>query len=364
MIIRLLGAVLFASLLIGPAEAHEGNTSFLTLVATDDMRVRGEWDFELQEMHRILSLDRDASGSLTWGEILDARERIDAFLFDNTRVFVDDRLCIPAAADLPALVERGDARYLRIHVSFSCPAGAALSLDHSRWFAFDPTHRALVEYRGSNGVSQQAILNPIEPRWQASESTSERVRRFFVEGMRHLVTGTDHLAFLCVLLIALVRRESSEALRLAPMLQRSLLVITAFTVAHSITLALAATGHIRLPAAPVEATIAASVLIGALANLHRATARHGWKLAFAFGLVHGLGFASALSDLASDRLDLIALGAFNLGIELAQVAVAALFVPLLWALFRYDAIARIGVPAVSLAIAVLAAGWLDSRMLG
>ncbi len=186
-------------------------------------------------------------------------------------------------------------------------------------------------------------------------------------GRRHaaLITGYDHLAFLGVLLLALARRpRSGESSTLPQMLKRAFAVITAFTLAHSLTLALAATGYVRLPSQPVEVAIALSVMIAALLNISRGAAAHGWKLAFAFGLVHGLGFAGALAELASGRIDLLALAAFNVGIETAQVAIAAAAVPLIWWLFRGLRSERVGVPLASVSVACVAAVWVGSRLAG
>ena len=148
------------------------------------------------------------------------------------------------------------------------------------------------------------------------------------------------------------------------MLKRALVVITAFTLAHSLTLVLAATGYVRLPSQPVEVVIALSVMIAALLNISRSAAAHGWKLAFAFGLVHGLGFAGALAELASGSIDLLALAAFNVGIETAQVAIAAVAVPLIWWLFRGLRSERVGVPLASVSVACMAAVWVGSRLAG
>jgi hypothetical protein len=103
-------------------------------------------------------------------------------------------------------------------------------------------------------------------------------------------------------------------------------------------------------------------MIAALLNLSRGAATHGWKLAFAFGLVHGLGFAGALAELASGRIDLFALAAFNVGIETAQVVIAAAAVPLIWWLFRGLRSERVGLPLTSVAVACVAAVWVGSRL--
>lgn len=183
-----------------------------------------------------------------------------------------------------------------------------------------------------------------------------------VQGILHLLTGYDHLAFLLVVLLNIVRQtDANDPHPLRTKMIASLKVVTAFTVAHSITLALAATGTVVLASKPVEASIAATVAITALAGLWRPTVFHGWPLAFAFGLVHGFGFAGALTELVGGSISAMQLGAFNIGIELGQLAVAAIAIPALWWLARKQAFNRIA-PAVSVAVAIVAMGWFVERI--
>jgi hypothetical protein len=142
----------------------------------------------------------------------------------------------------------------------------------------------------------------------------------------------------------------------------SLKVVTAFTVAHSITLTLSALGVVALASQPVEASIAGTVFITAISGFWRPTRFHGWPLAAAFGLVHGFGFAGALSELAGGQARAAAIGSFNLGIEVAQGAVALAMVPVLYLLVRRQKLDRIVAPAISGAVAVVAAAWLIERV--
>ena len=137
-------------------------------------------------------------------------------------------------------------------------------------------------------------------------------------GVEHILTGLDHLAFVLALVL------------LTPAWRRLWKTITAFTAAHSLTLALAATGIVRLPPPPVEATIALTIVFVArevwLAQHGRpgSTASRAWPVAFAFGLLHGLGFAGALAEVGLPDSDLpLALLTFNLGVELGQLAFVA-----------------------------------------
>lgn len=349
----------------GAAFAHTAGTSFLALRAEDGSTLHAEWDFDLRDLHQLLQLDDDRDGAVTWAEIVAARPAIEALVLARTRLSSAGRACEVLKSETPAIAEHGEGPYLRMIFTFSCPSSLALTLDHAAWVSFDPGHRALLEYQARNGTRTQTILGKGAAQWSVAESRWPRLTRFLVEGMRHLVTGYDHLAFLGVLLLALARRRrSGEPSSLAHMLKRAFVVVTAFTLAHSLTLVLAATGYVTLPSQPVEVAIAASVMLAALLNISRGAADHGWKLAFAFGLVHGLGFAGALAELASGRIDLWALAAFNIGIEAAQVAIAAVSVPLIWRLFRDLRSERIGVPLASLSVACVAAVWVGSRIAG
>lgn len=355
-------AAIVLCLACGAAFAHTSGSSFLVLRAESASTVHAEWDFDVRDLNQSLQLDADRDGAVTWAEILAARAEIQSLLLARTHLRSASGACTLATTEVPAIAEHGDGPYLRFIATFSCPPGP-LTLDHSGWFAFDAGHRALLEYEARDGGRTQAILASGAKEWQASESRVAHLVRFLAEGMRHLATGYDHLAFLGVLLLALARRRRSrESSSLSHMLKRAFAVITAFTLAHSLTLALAATGHVRLPSQPVEVAIALSVMVAALLNISRGAAEHGWKLAFAFGLVHGLGFAGALAELASGRIDLLALAAFNVGIETAQVAIALAAVPLIWWLFRGLRSERVGVPLASVSVACMAAVWVGSRL--
>jgi hypothetical protein len=325
--------------------------------------VEAELDFDLRDLHQLLQLDQDQDGALSWGEIRSARDAIESLVLTNSRFIAEKQTCAVASRKPLAIAQHGAGPYARLSLAFNCPAGGNIQIDYSGWFAFDPGHRALLEYVGPDGQHTQSIMSQNKPLWQPQESLTDRLQRFLVEGAIHLMTGYDHLAFLAILLLALARRtqpDSSNSLR--SMLRGALAVITAFTIAHSFTLALAATGRLVLPSKPVEVAIAASVMIAALLNLWRGANAHGWKLAFVFGLVHGLGFSGALAELTSEHIDLLALASFNLGIETAQILIAATVVPIIWWLFRNNHRERIGIPVASILVASIAAFWVMGRI--
>jgi hypothetical protein len=181
--------------------------------------------------------------------------------------------------------------------------------------------------------------------------------------------GADHVLFLlCLLLPAVLVRESGRWVPVAGLGAAGaevLRVVTAFTVGHSITLSLAALGVANLPSRLVESTIAASVVLAALDNLRPVVCRRRWLMALGFGLAHGLGFATVLTDLGLEGAPFLpALLGFNLGVEAGQLALVALFLPLAFATRRSLAYERLAVGAGSLLIALVASAWLVERGLG
>lgn len=189
---------------------------------------------------------------------------------------------------------------------------------------------------------------------------------YFREGVWHIWIGFDHILFLLALLLPVVvyRLEGKwlavEGLK--PAFFSVLKIVTAFTLAHSITLSLATLGMISLPSRWVESIIAASVVIAALNNVFPLFKDRRWAMAFAFGLIHGFGFASVLSDLGlpGDTLALALVG-FNVGVEAGQLAIVTGFLPLAYLLRETHLYRRIVLIGGSFLIATLAAIWLAER---
>ena len=192
-----------------------------------------------------------------------------------------------------------------------------------------------------------------------SSSSSEGGRTssfwsFLKLGVEHILTGYDHLLFLFGLLVA-CRRFSTAAK-----------IITCFTLAHSLTLALAALDVVQLPARVVEPLIAASIVFVAVENIvRRGEPGWRWALTFTLGLVHGFGFAGALKEAglgAGGSALLVPLFSFNLGVELGQAGVAAVVLPLLWKLRDLPAYEKHGRNVISAAIALAGAYWFFTRL--
>lgn len=372
-LLLLAGALLWGT----AAQAHKPSDSYLTLRANPNgSTVTARWDIALRDLDYVLQLDRDTSGAITWGEV---RQRAD----DITR-YATERLAL-AAGDAPCTWEspgplmldrHSDGTYAVLDLTARCPPlVTALSVRYSLLFDVDRSHRGLVQWLTPDADAPQALVFGVD---SASQSLPLRqpgawqtFRQYLLDGMWHIWIGYDHILFLLALLLPAVlvrhngRWQGTSHFRSA--LVAVLKVVTAFTVAHSITLSLAALGLVSLPSRLVESAIAASVIVAALHNLRPghsdAAASRRWVMAFAFGLIHGFGFASVLADLGLPAGALaLALVGFNVGVELGQLAIVAVFLPLAFVL-RNSRFYLLGVfRAGSVVVALLASWWLAQRL--
>jgi hypothetical protein len=195
-----------------------------------------------------------------------------------------------------------------------------------------------------------------------------QAQQYVHEGIWHIWLGYDHVLFLIALLLPAVLRRAEGRWEPTPDFLSAfwdvLAIVTAFTIAHSITLGLAATGLIALPSRLVESAIAASVVFAGISNLYPVLVQRRWLVAFLFGLIHGFGFATVLRDLGLPRGSLaLSLVSFNLGVEVGQLAIVAVFLPLAYYLRNSWTYQRLILVSGSLCIVVLACAWLIERTL-
>jgi len=365
--------VLLALVLATSAWAHKPSDSYLTLrgaEGTKEITVR--WDIALRDLDYVLQLDRDGNGELSWGEVRQRAADIEAYAVGHLALSAAGQACPLSNAAVLQLDRHSDGTYAVLSLQAACPSLAEpLQMKYSLLYDVDPSHRGLVQWSAPGSTVSQALVFATESAQQVlalqPQGPWETLRQYVVEGVWHIWIGFDHILFLLALLLpaVLVRREGQwqgvGSLRSA--LVEVLKVVTAFTLAHSITLSLAALGVVSLPSRLVESVIAASVVVAALNNLRGTIEKKRWVMAFVFGLIHGFGFASVLADLGLPQNALVlALVGFNVGVELGQLAIVAVFLPIAFAL-RSTKFYRVGVlKAGSVLVAILAGWWLVQRM--
>ena len=359
---------LLAFLFATAAQAHKPSDSYLALSA-DGAAMRGQWDIALRDLEFAIGLDADGNGEITWGELKAKRKEVEAYALSRLNVLSDGKSCALNAADL-LVDEHSDGAYavLRFDVACGARTPARVEIAYSLFFDLDPTHRGLLRFE-RGGAVQTGVLSPERPRLAFTAGEISRLAQFFDylrEGVWHIWIGFDHILFLLSLLLpsVLILKSKiwSPAERFRDTFWDVFKVVTAFTIAHSITLSLAALAVISLPSRLVESTIALSVVLVALNNLKPVVTERRWAVAFAFGLIHGFGFASVLADLGLPQgALLLALVGFNLGVEAGQLAIVGAFLPLAYALRRSWFYRRLVFAGGSAAIALVATVWLTER---
>lgn len=335
-----------------PATAHKASDSYLVL-NVNGKEVAGQWDIALRDIDFAIGLDANSDGDITWGEVRARHNDIAAWALGRLTLQRGGACTLQVVEHL--VDTHTDGAYAVLRLSGTCPANAQpLSINYRLLFDIDALHRGLLRL-DLDGVAHSSVLAPEAGVLKIKAGETSRLAQFgqyLVEGIWHIWIGFDHILFLLSLLLPAVlvptilvngakRWIGVENFRAAA--TEVLWVVTAFTLAHSITLTLAALQILSLPSRWVESAIAASVVLAAANNLFPVVSRRRWLVAFAFGLIHGFGFAGVLTELGlpKDALVLSLLG-FNLGVEIGQLAIVAAFLPVAY-LLRNTSLYRKGV---------------------
>ncbi len=369
--IRLIFGTLLLTLLLlpSPALAHKPSDSYLSL-KVEARQVTGQWDIALRDLEYAIGLDADGNGEITWGELRAKHADIASYALARLKVQTGTEDC-PLRATTQLVDDHSDGAYAVLRFEGECVRAAdALDIRYSLFFDFDTQHKGLLKLDSASGTLTGVFsADRGEQKFELRTRTLlEQFIDFGREGVWHIWIGFDHILFLLSLLLPAVLVASRHGQwqaspRFTPVFWDVLKVVTSFTVAHSITLSLAALEVISLPSRLVESTIALSVVLAALNNVRPVIAEKRWMMAFLFGLVHGFGFASVLADLGLPRdALLLALVGFNLGVEAGQLAIVAAFLPLAYALRSTNFYRRGVMTGGSLLIALIALVWMLERV--
>ncbi len=355
------------------AQAHKASDSYLHLSASG-ATLSGQWDIALRDLDAVLNLDANGDGLLSWREVRLRSVDIAQYALGRLTLRSAGVRCEPRAA-AQLIDDHSDGAYVVLRFTAVCAQPVQqLQVDYRLFAEVDAGHRGLLNFSSARGTFTQ-VLGPSSPTARLDLGLDlggggawPQLAGYLRTGIEHIWTGFDHMLFLFSLLLpaVLLRRERQwqpqQALR--PALLEVCKVVTAFTLAHSLTLGLATFGIVRLPARVSESAIALSVVIAALNNVVPLVRSRRWVVAFCFGLIHGFGFANALSDLGLPHGALaLALVGFNLGVEAGQLAIVAAFLPCAYLLRETLFYRRFLLTGGSAAIATVAALWLLERAL-
>lgn len=367
--------VLAASL--APAHAHKASDAYALLAGGEPPgTVTVQLSLAVKDLDVALpALDADNSREMTWGELRQGMAQITRWAAQGVAVRCDAQALQPAWV-FESLEQRPDGAYVRMAARLDCAADKPLALDYQLMKDLDPTHRLLmagtldgkpvaavlapqgrsaVALRGSDAAGAAAQTLP--------QTGPAILAHFLPEGIHHIATGYDHLAFLLALLLpVMLGRRAPGVPTQRPGLAALVTTVTGFTVGHSITLVLATLGLIASPAW-VEPAIAITIGISALLNLYPVRWVRADVLALGFGLIHGLGFSNIMREAGvSGPLLPWALAGFNLGVEAGQLVGVAAWCVLHLLVVRWALYDRVVVRGGSWALLALAVYWTVQRL--
>lgn len=373
--------LLFTLLAVGPrtAHAHKASDAYLQLqVGSDEVDLR--WDIALRDLDAALDLDRNGDRKLTWGEVNARMDEIRAYALAHLRLQQGRCALTPNAP--PAVDDRIDGVYLVFQLKARCDVSTMLSIDYRLFREVDPTHRGLLRIVGHGGAdplvhSLDPSGGPITLSWASAShdggqggvapNAASPNASVFRDGVHHILIGYDHILFLiCLLLPSVLRRRPGgrepvvtwrEAV--LPMLG----IVTMFTVAHSITLALAALKIVNLSPRLVEPAIAVTIALAAVDNIYPLLRRRRKLFSFLFGLIHGFGFAGALAEMALPTQSFVlTLLQFNLGVEAGQLIVVFAALSFLLAMRNWRRYEPVLLHGGSTMAVLIAAVWFLERI--
>lgn len=361
---RLLLALALLGALAATAHAHQSSVTYVE-ASLDNARVTVS----------VRLAPRDIAEDLGGGDtpievaplLATHRDVIAKHVTTHVEILDGTTPCPPSDVTVAPSSDRIDVRFVA-----TCPAPPVhLILDYTLIFDVDRNHTAALRVRVPDQPPADTLLAVDNNRfsWRLWEPPPSGALAFIRQGIHHVATGLDHIAFVLALLLAIViaRDTTSEwqVRRLGPAIRTTAAVVSAFTVAHSLTLIAAALGYVELPSRLVESVIAASIVFTAVADILRPEARWRLATAFGFGLMHGLGFARMLAELLPPGDIVVPLLCFNVGVEIAQLTVVAVAVPAVWFLARAIGAPRyrsVALPALATPLIIFGTIWLIERV--
>jgi len=337
------------------AYAHDSSNSYLTL-NLQEQQIKGSIEVAVLDIENRIGLDRNLDQKITWAEIRTQQKTISDYVLSQFSI----QSCQLTFNDL-LINNHNNEAYLYLKFTTDCPANTPfLKVDYDLFFQQDSLHRGFLTIN-KNQQQTSYLFSPRQRHFEISFKENPFINQFinyFQQGVWHIWIGFDHILFLLNLLLPAVflyRNSFKKSFK------DILIIVTAFTLAHSITLILATTKILSFSSQWIEFSIALSILLVAINNLFSFFIKQRWILAFGFGLLHGFGFASVLLALDFNNL-VTSLVAFNIGVEAGQLAIVSCFFPIIYVL-RHTLFYRVIIfYGGSIASIVIALFWMSERI--
>ncbi|MEQ3640568.1 MAG: HupE/UreJ family protein [Alteromonas sp.] len=359
--------------------SHELSSGYLTLNQQEAGTFQGELLLKPEDIGQAANLDTNNDGKLLWSEVLANQQRAAAYIANALQIKQGSGKC-PVSAATPTMRSISAESLIVYPLSVSCQARSSgdasedssqdsreISISYEGIFDISPTHKLLTTVNVQDEtltsvIAEDKRILTLTPK---ALSTSSQFFEMVYQGIWHIFIGLDHILFLVATLLTvnLARNERTwkKENKKRDIIKNTVILVSAFTLAHSITLTATALDIIMLDSRWVELGIAISVMLTALNNIFPVVFRLGF-LTFGFGLLHGMGFASVFAELNAQSNSLVmSVAAFNIGVEVGQLAIVSLLLPLLVLVRNWHVYAKTIMPIASSVIAIIALNWTLQR---
>ncbi|WP_232369598.1 MULTISPECIES: HupE/UreJ family protein [unclassified Alteromonas] len=346
--------------------SHELSNGYLTLKNSSSESLLGELLLKPEDIGRAAGLDINNDGSLTWGEVNRNHNVANDYIQKHLVIRGSETRCSISVAP-PSLREISAESLLAYPLSVNCASLNEVSIQYTGIVNNFPTHKLLTTLTLSDSTNVH-VLTDERPLITVSAGENNWISQFnemVYQGIWHIFIGLDHILFLVATLLTVnlyrenkswVKKHSKQHI-----IKSTVILVSTFTLAHSITLTATALNVITLESRIVELGIAISVVVTAINNVYPVIMRLGF-ITFGFGLLHGMGFASVFGDLNAQSNSLVvSVLAFNLGVEIGQLAIIVLLLPLLILLRNIKLYSKAIMPIASSIIALVAINWTLQR---
>ncbi|MER2491820.1 HupE/UreJ family protein [Catenovulum sediminis] len=350
--------------------AHQSSTAFIQLKQQDSGQYTGYWQVAVEDLIRFseMKLDLDQNGQLSWLEIEIQQQKIYQTMQAYLQFSDGQTQCQLSMLRDIKLAEHYNRYYLHFPMDLSCATSDTIMVKYDAVFSTDASHKVLLDVQ-TNEYAQNYVLTETQRSITITPNELGHWQTFLdylYQGMLHIWWGIDHLLFLAVLIIPglLIRKNGqwSQPSSNWVSLKQLIWIVSAFTLAHSITLTLTALNIWQVSSRWVEVGIAASVLFAAVNNIWPLIQRLA-LMTFAFGLLHGMGFAGVLAELGlAQDAKVLSVLAFNLGVEIGQLVVLLMIVPLLLLFSQKAWYRQKMLPLSSILISCVAINWIWQRI--
>lgn len=355
----LLGLAIVA-MVAGRAEAHQSSIKYVD-VTIDDANVTVRFTVAPSDVTEPMQRAADERPSVA--EVI-AAPAVPAYV--AAWLAVGSPECTPAT---PGAHPDADGNFVVVEWAVRCPSAIdGLQLDFTRFFAVDVRHEAILTVHAPGESGKPEIVREASPIIVAHAGEAPSILAWIRYGMDHIYSGPDHIGFVLALLLVIVLQRAGDGWATRTpraALRNTATIITAFTVAHSLSLIASSLGWVGLPSQLVESLIAVSIIYTAVEDIVRPDVRWRFVLTFGFGLVHGLGFASRLKELLPETHIIAPLLSFNVGVELGQLTIVLVALPLFWLVARELGAVRyrrVVMPILASVISLFGAIWLIERV--